>query len=392
MFKNREQGSAVTVIILLLGISVITLIWVLRPQPVIRKQVAPLPPLLQIISAQPEDYRATIRTQGVVVPRRQINLVAEVSGRVTEVSDTFVEGGAFESRQSLLKLDERDYRYAFISAEADVARAERGLALERGQARQAKRVWRDLGSKEANALSLRKPQVKAAESSLAAAKAARDNARLNVQRTHIKAPFSGRVETKNIDVGQFVAVGTVMGTLYDSAAAEVRLPLSGDQLSLASFSPGVILDQANLPAVTLLADIGGERQQWSAKLTRMDASVDSATRFYHVVAEVEQPFDVAIHKQPLLMGLFVQAEIEGKAFSNVIRLPKKAVVDNARIFVVESGDILATRSINIIHQENDEVWVQSEITNGEAIVVSDPRVLREDMKVRLVKHSVEEES
>jgi RND family efflux transporter MFP subunit len=335
---------------------------------------------VQVVLADPASYRAQIKTQGTIIPHRQINLVTEVSGRVTRVAEDFAVGGAFEEGQLLVELDERDYRYALVNAESQVASAERELALEKGQARQAKREWRDLGSAEANALSLRQPQVRAAEAALASARAERDRAFLNLQRSKIKAPFGGRVETKQVDLGQFLTVGSVLGTIYDSSVAEVRLPLSNDQLALTDFVPGQSIDAQS--TLTLSANIGGQDKEWIATLARLESSVDSTTRFYHIIAEVDQPFNMDIHSQPLLMGLFVEATLPGRQFENVIRLPKKALIDS-QIFIVDEDDTLRLREITIVDQKGDFVWLQSSLEQGDRIVVSDPRVLRSDMKVRV---------
>jgi RND family efflux transporter MFP subunit len=339
--------------------------------------------VVQVLVAKPETYQSIVHSQGTVVPTRQINLAAEVSGRVNKVSDNFVEGGAFQANQSLIALDDRDYRFALVNAESSVAAAERELALQKGQARQAKREWRDLGSKEANALSLRQPQVRAAEAAVAAAKAERDRAQLNLQRTEISTPFSGRVQEKMVDLGQFVTVGSVLGVVYDSSAVKVRLPLNQEQLVLSGLVPGLPIHQQKPLDVSLFANVGGERYQWTATLSRMDASIDSATRFYHVIAEVVEPFNLSLHAYPLVVGLFVEAEIQGKVFNDALKLPKKALIDD-KIFIVNDEDKLVIRELSIIDQKDDIVWVQSSAINaGDKIVISDPRVLREELIVRV---------
>ncbi|MGH1487129.1 MAG: efflux RND transporter periplasmic adaptor subunit [Cellvibrionaceae bacterium] len=387
MVRNRECGSISTALIIILGIAIVVGIWLFKPEPATRPPSTPTPPVVQVVVAAPQPYKARIFTQGTVAPHREISLVAEVSGKVIQVNEDFVVGGVFARDEVLIELDDRDYRYALINAESQVATAERELALEKGQARQAKREWRDLGSSEANSLSLRKPQVRAAEAALAAARAEKDRAVLNLQRSKIKAPFAGRVQNKEMGLGQFVPSGSVLGTVYDSSIAEVRLPLSNEQLSLAGFTPGQIINKDAQPTLSLSASIGGEKKQWQARLARMEASVDSATRFYHVIAEVDEPFNTARHPQPLLIGLFVEAEIEGRDFENAIRLPKKSLVDS-QVYVVDQDDTLALKTVSIIDRDDDVVWAQSSINAGERIVISDPRVLREGMKVKVNSRSI----
>ncbi len=381
MSKRHERGSIGTVLIVILGCLVIAGLWHFQPKPKLRSELAPQPPLVDVLIAKPQSYRVNVKTQGTVIPRREINLVAEVSGKVIEVSDGFVNGGFFNANELLVKLDDRDYRNALAMADTQVAIAERELALEQGQARQAKREWRDLGSAASNALSLRQPQLKAAKAALGSSKAERNMAVLNVERAQIKAPFSGRVRSTTVDLGQFVPAGTALGTIYDSAAVEVRLPLSNEQLALTDLALGSLIDKNNRPSLILSADVGGQRQQWPASLTRMEASIDTATRFYYVIAEVEQPFDTTLYPQPLLVGLFVEADIPGREYNQAIAIPQKALVDQ-QVFIVDNDNKLMLKDITIINKENGVVWVKSTIQPGEKIVTSDPRVLRDGILVR----------
>ncbi len=384
--QRKHQGNIlITVLILIVGILVIGAIWHFQPKVAMRPPVKPELRSVDILLAQPQPYQATIKTQGTIRPSREINLVAEVSGRVINTHDNFVEGSFFAKGQPLVTLDDRDYRYALLNAQAQIAEAERELALEKGRARQAKREWRELGSVEANALSLRKPQIKAANAALASAKAQRDRARLDVQRTKVSAPFAGRVQAAQVDLGQFVPVGSVLGVVYDRAAVEVRLPLGNDQLALASFSPGQSLDKNAPLAVELSANVGGETHRWQATVTSMDASIDSATRFYHIVAAVKEPFNTDLHGQALLVGLFVEATMLGRVIDDVIRLPKTALIERSnekQVFVLNSENELVLKQVDIIDNDGEIVWVKSSIQAGDKIVVSDPRVLNEGIKVK----------
>ena len=226
---NRQLGSVKSTIIFLVGGLIAVVLYWFRPQAETQVVPAPPRPVVSVLEAKLQSHQLVVTSQGSVIPSRSINLVAEVSGRVISVSKDFVDGGFFEKNEVLVKLDDRDYQYQLINANAEIARARREKALEKGQARRAKRQWRDLGSQEANDLSLRRPQVKAAEAQLAAAIAQREQIKLDLQRTNIHSLFSGRVQKSHVDVGQYVTPGTVVAQVYDSALAEVRLPLTDQQ-------------------------------------------------------------------------------------------------------------------------------------------------------------------
>jgi len=384
---NRQTGSVKVFIILLVGVLIAAALYWFRPQPKTRPPVDIPPPLVSVVTVNPQTQTLYVDTQGTVEPRRAIKLVAEVSGRVVSVNPHFVDGGEFAQGDTLVALDDRDYQYRLVEAEAQVAVAARELALEKGQARQAKREWRDLGNKEANALSLRAPQVNAAQAQLASARAQRNLAQLSVQRSTITAPFRGKVDTRYVDVGQYVTAGTTVADIYDSESAEVRLPLSDQQLAFLGLPLGTVFAEDEQRSIILSANLAGEKRQWQATLIRTESSVDAATRFYTAVAKVATPFDDSVHKYPLVMELFVEARIEGVTLDNLIILPEKSVIKNQWVYVIHNnGDnrVVQQRSIQIIANEDDSVWVRGDLAVGDQVVVSDPRVLEPKMQVNVL--------
>ena len=110
------------------------------------------------------------------------------------VSDRFLDGRFFKVGDILLQLEQADYEFAIARARAQEAAAAQRVAEERGRNLQAQREWRELGTSEANDLFLRKPQLRAAEASLAAAQADVAAAELALERTTVRAPFDGRLE------------------------------------------------------------------------------------------------------------------------------------------------------------------------------------------------------
>jgi RND family efflux transporter MFP subunit len=381
---NRHKGSVNVIIIFLVGALIASALYWFRPLPKTRPPVTTPPPSVSVMAVNPQSHTLSVDTQGAVEPRRAIKLIAEVSGKVTSVHPHFIDGREFAKNDTLVAVDDRDYQYRLVEAKAQVAVAARELALEKGQARQAKREWRDLGSKEANALSLRAPQVNAAQSQLASAQAQRNLVQLNVQRTAIVAPFKGRVDTRYVDVGQYVTAGTTIADIYDSENAEVRLPLSDQQLAFLGLPLGTVFDESEQRSITLSANLAGEQRQWQASLIRTESTVDATTRFYTAVAKVRAPFDVTIHAYPLVMGLFVDAVIEGVTLDAVISLPEKSVIKNQWVYVVDNNRI-QQRAIQIVGSDGSSneghILVRGDLVVGDQVVISDPRVLRPDMQV-----------
>lgn len=357
-----------------IGVVIIFLLFATRPQPTPQ----PLPDeaskiRVQVIPAEPLSQSLSVVARGTVTPKRRMDLTAEVSGRVLAVDDSFVEGGFFTAEQVLVRLDDRDYRSALLSAEARVAEAEQRLAEERGRNLQARREWRDLGSETANNLFLRKPQLAAAEASLASAQGEASVARRNLERTQVSVPFAGRITQTRVNPGQYVTLGTPLASVYDATAVEVRLALTDAQAALIDLplTPTLGPDGRAPVSVTLTANVAGIEQQWPGQLLRTQAQVDPDSRMYYAVVEVRDPFAVLDEagnpRAPLLPGLFVQAEITGKSLEQVMRLPRSALFGRSQLLVLGADDILEAHTVRVLRRAEDEVWVQGNLPAGTLI-------------------------
>lgn len=379
---KRSFSRLGSLLVLLLGLFIIYALWVFQPRPAIRKPKPKLPPQVEVLVLMSQPFQVTVQTQGIIKPVQEINLVTQVAGRVTQINKAFQVGNLFEANNTLVSLDDRDYRYALVEAKSQVAVAERELALEKGQSRQAKREWRDLGSEEANALFLRKPQLRAAQAALESALAAQQQAQLNLERTTISVPFAGAVLEKRVGLGQYLSPGTVVGTVYESAKVEVRLPLSNKQLALSGLD--LRNPAANEVEVLLSTELAGTTQQWQAQLVRFDTTVDRTTRFFHVIAQVSEPFNTKYHSKPLLVGLFVKAQIPGLSFPVAYQIPERAVV-SGEVFIVDDNNQLQALPVEIISREQELLWVKSQsLQEGNRLVVSEPKALRPGLSVRVL--------
>lgn len=362
------------------GILTISVLVIAKPQPM------PRPPAetpghikVRVMQAAPQPARLAVHAQGTVTPKREIDLVAQVSGQIMSVEHAFVSGGFFAPGQTLVRIDDRDYKAAVLTAKAQVAAAEERLAQERGLGQQARREWRDLGSQNANDLFLRKPQLAAAEANLESAQAALAMAELDLERTQISVPFRGRIKTTEVNLGQYVTAGTPLATVYDSTVLEVRLPLTEQQASLLNlpFTPSA----AGAPAtsVTIKGTLAGEPYQWQGVLARTDAFVDANSRMYYAVVEVSDPLAVAspdgTTRAPLLPGLFVEAEIAGKKLDHVLRLPRAALFERDTLLVLDEENKVAEQKVKVLRKSETEVWVQADVAANMLITLEKQSLL-----------------
>ena len=348
------------------GLLVSGLVLTGKPAPVANVPPEPLRPVVSVLRAQPSEISLAVNTQGTVEARRRINLVAEVAGKVSTVSERFEEGAFFDQGDVLLQLEQADYEFAIARAQSQVAAAEQRLAEERGRNRQAKREWRELGTVEANALFLRQPQMKAAEAALKASVADLSAAQLALSRTEIRAPFSGRIESKRADLGQYIAPGAAVAEIYATDIVDVALPLNDSQLAALKLPMNANV-ALGIPVILSTA-FGGRQWQWQAQIRRVQAVVDRQSRTVNAIAEVLQPFESEFSgRPPLTPGMFVRAEIPTPPIPNLVQLPASALRSDNTVLVVGTGEKLVRQPVAVQRRTEQWAWV-SGLTEGSRIV------------------------
>jgi RND family efflux transporter MFP subunit len=367
------------------AVLVAALLIVNRPE--VETQVPePIPPVVRVLTVEPGEQRWSVRSQGTVRPRTEVRLVAEVSARVTEVSPSLVGGGFFEAGELLVRLDARDFEFAAAGARAEVARAQLALEREQAEADVARREWQDLGTGEASGLALREPQLAGARATLEAARAALGRAELDLERTEIRAPYTGRVRTERVDVGQFLNRAEELASVYAIDVAEVRLPVRDAELAALELPSGRAgAGSGEGPAVTFRADFGGEERSWVGRVVRSEGELDPKSRMVALIAEVEDPYGVRSEGSaaPLSVGLFVEAEIRGRAVPDVIALPRPALREGSRVLVVDEQERLRWRPVEVLRTGREKVYVGAGLAAGERVCLSPLATVVEGMRVRV---------
>lgn len=370
---------------LLLGLAIAVAVVKARPT-VDRQQTAALPPLVRVIEARPTDLQLIVRSQGTVRPVVESTMVAQVAGRVEWVSPSFAEGGFFHRGDRLVQIDRRDYELAVSQADAQVAQAQVRLQLEDAEAELAREEWQELGSGSSNALALREPQLAEAKAAVQAAEAALEKARLDLERTAIQAQFDGRVRAKLVDLGQFITRGTPIANVYSTRAAEVRLPIRKDDLFFVGLDPSLRLDSnaETRPGVALRARIGGIEHIWRGDIVRTGSEFDANTRMLPLFARIDDPLrrKVGATGDPLPIGLFVDAEIDGVELQDVFVLPRAAIREGSQVLVVDEESRLRIRDIEIVRLERDRALVKTGMTPNDLVCVSQIETVVDGMSVR----------
>ncbi len=372
---------------LVLGVALAAafVMWANRP-PVETLTPVVTPPAVRVQTVAFESVDLTVSSQGTVQPRTASQLVPEIAGTVLDVSPAFAVGGFFEEGDVLLQIDPYDYQQALIAARSQLAQAQLRLAQEEAEAEVARREWEEIGQGDANPLTLRLPQVEDARAAVASAEAAIDRARRDLERAEVRAPYAGRVQTKDVDVGQFVNRGTAVGRIYAVDSAEVRLPLPDEELAYVDVPMSYRGARQQVgPAVTLSADFAGRRYSWQGRIVRTEGEIDPVSRMVHVVAEVDDPYAPGPDptRPPLAVGMFVEAEITGRRVDDVVVLPWAALNGRDQVLIVDDDGRLRYRQVDILRSTSEHVLVQGGLAAGERVSISALDAVIEGMAVQV---------
>jgi len=388
--RIAQREIILPAILLLMGASAAWAIMALRPQIVMQAPKTEAP-LVSVIQVGPQTLRLTVHSQGIVTPRNEIDLIPEVAGKVIHLHPDFVPGGFFDRDDLLVAIDPRDYDYAIVQAQAQIAEAKRQLAMEEAQADQSRNEWQALGDGAPSALAMREPQLAEARAKLKAAEANLTLARIKRSRCELRAPFAGRLQTKNIGLGQFIQPGDKLARIYSTDVAEIRLPLSTDQLSFLDLPLGVRNNSSHQgPKVSLTAQFAGAMQTWEGHIVRTEGALDESTGVLYAVAEVQEPYQEKDNRPPLLSKLFVQAEIEGKAMQGVFVLPQSAMNASQEVLLIDAVQKLHVRRLDVLRNEPDRILVEKGLNTGDRLVTSGIQVPVEGMTVRVDENSKSE--
>jgi RND family efflux transporter MFP subunit len=371
---------AAPVAVIVGGAAVFAVMMATAPKPE-EKNAAPHPPAVQFAVAHARPTTIAINVQGEARPRFEATLAAQVAGRIVWVSPKFAEGGAFAEGETLARVDGADYQLAVVRARSQVAQAQEGLAREEAESELARQDWQALGRGEPPPLAVREPQLAQARAALAAAQASLRSAELDLARTNIRAPFTGRVRERRANVGDYVGPGSPVAVMFGTETMEIRVPLTDTDLASLRVPLGFTASASSPgPAAHVTNILGGRIMTWEGRLVRTEASIDPRTRLVYGTVEVRDPF-AARQSSPLAPGMFVSARIEGSGRETLVAAPRSALKRNEFVYVVTAENTIDVREVRAAQTTADEVLFREGVADGERVVVSVLTSPREGMAV-----------
>jgi RND family efflux transporter MFP subunit len=362
----------------------------LRPQPERRKPQTPAP-LVTIHEVTAEQPPITVEGWGTVEAKRAINLVPQVSGRVTSVSERMQAGAFFDAGEVLVRVDETDYRLAVEQSRSQVAQAEYSLATVQEEAHVARAEWErlqrdgdaggELTDAEPSALVFREPQLRQARAALDAARAALELAELNLARCTLTAPFAGRVLEEAVDLGQYVRTGEVLGRIYDTEVAEITVNLADRDLAWIAVPREQ--DGAGGTTAIVRGEFGGRTHDWQGKAVRIGGAIDEVSRTVPVVVEVGDPYATDDGRPPLLKGMFVQILFRAEPPAGSVTIPRRGLRPRDEVWVLDDEDNLRIRQVEVARASIETAVITGGLQPGDRLITSNLQYVVDGMAVRI---------
>jgi RND family efflux transporter MFP subunit len=368
----------------------------MNPAQVLETSPEVLPVAVRVAQVELDSVRLIVESQGKVQAAQLANISAPVAGPIEWISPAMQAGGYVEAGQVLLRLETSDYETARSRSRAAMqqAQAEANHAdtdLERMEELAKQRLASDSQLQDA----IRTADVNAAR--LADALASFRQTELDLERAEIKAPFNAIIETREVELGQYVNRAQSVAILYGADEVEVRIPLAIRQLGYLDIplgTRGELVGNA-APEVTLTGFYGGEEHYWRGKLVRTEATIDPNSNTVQAIVRVQQPVagDTKLNRLstqqiPLPIGLFVQANIIGKKAEGIIALPRSVIRNNNQVLVVDAEDKMYFRDVEIYRLEEDRVLISGGLLAGEYICTSPIQAVVNGMSVQPVIENI----
>lgn len=321
--------------------------------------------------------RILLHTSGTVIPRRAVTLQPRAAGPVIAVAPHFIPGGRFAAGEVMLEIDPADYALAVTNRLAGLIKAQYDLTVEQGMQDLALHEWSAMQQLSATRtftdrerqLALREPHLRLARSNLVAAEALLAQARLDLERTKVRAPFNAIMRAQYVNVGAQVSVQTPLADLVDTDAYWVHIALPAGEVRWVTPA-----DERGTPgsAVAVSAVLGDRVDgTWRGTMLRKLPDLETAGRQALFLAEIPHPNQPDEGSGALTLGAYVRVSIEGPELDNVFSIPRRALHEDSSVWLMNADHRLEIRPVEIIWRDDARALARSGLAEGETLVLTD---------------------
>ena len=331
--------------------------------------------LVEAINLTSCKHQIILNTMGTVIPAREVELYPRITGELIEVSPKMISGGRFIKGEELVKVDPSDYELELIKCENELKTAELNYEVKHAEYKFGLYEWNKVTGNNTNdnqrRLMSKLPQLESAKAAVEMEQATLEKAKLDLERTIIKAPFNAIVLEENVEVGGQVQPSKKLARLAgtDEYWVEVSLPL--DRLRWIGSTPGKF---KNVPAIVNYPNGEFGTTVWHGTVSHIKGELEHKARMARLIVTVKNPLGkkTGNHSGPVLIaGSHVRVAIYGRNLENVYVIPRSALHENDTVWVANVDDKLKLRKVEVKWKERDEVVISSGIKPGERLIISD---------------------
>jgi multidrug efflux system membrane fusion protein len=374
---------------------------------------------VEVVPAVAESLRIPITGLGEVRSLNEVAMSPETAGAIVYVHPRLEPGHTIAAGETLFKIDPREYQAVHDDLEASLNREKlalerlemecrsldqrlailkRNRELARSELARYRRLLKDSKSvsrsrmeaaeRDYNAVSDQYEQFKQlAESSplrmdearhnIKSLQARLDQARINLDRCIVRAPFHARIKDVSIEVGQFVSPGSSVVTLTDDINLEIRVPL--DFREVEKWMPfSVSTPNSKAPWFRPLESVrcsirwteNPQAHEWTGILDRV-VDLDTKTRTIAVAVRIPKTgsADKSANAFPLVQGMFCQVAIPGRMMDRIVRIPRSALTPDQTVYVAENGR-LKTKSVQTIKAVGPDMLIEKGLRPDDLVITT----------------------
>ncbi len=398
---------------------------------------------VRVIEAQPIDFVPTVTGFGTVQPAKTWQAVVQAAGEVDYMHPGLKRGAIMPAGTEIIRISPRDYELAIAQAQANIGRADAqivefdlseentraSLEIERQSLKIREReldrkqklvaggaTSRTVLDQETRDTLVQRKKVQDLENTLKLIPSQRaalveqrklnqielDQAKLNLDRTHIVLPFDARIGEVSVEIAQYAQVGSTLVTAdgIETAEIEAQIPLSrfsalarvaAGKDAPAGLTPetiGNVIRRLGFSA-TIHLNTGDRDVVWPATFSRVSDTIDLKTRSIGVIVSAQGTWKSAIPGQrpPLSKGMFVEVKIRANKQKAQIVVPR-AALHGQSLYLADDENRLVIRPVETGLTQEGNIVIRTGIKAGEMVVVSDLLPAIEGMLLRVSRDEI----
>ncbi len=354
-----------------------------------------------------KNIRPKVTFYGKAMPRRILRFSSEIKGFVMQTMPQFFSGSYVKKGQVIIRLDQRDYQNqlqrhiitleesegTYKDYEAQIAQKESQLQIEKEQKVIAERDYQRAISllkagtisersvetrektfnnakqtlnKSTNDLRILKIRLQQQKNRNEKVRVDIDNARRNIERTVIVAPFDGYIDDPNVEIGKQIREGDVIASLVDANNADVDFTISNTLYgSIIEAKEKIIKRQ-----VDIFLQYGNQEIKFIGKIIAISPQVNAESGGINVKARVYKE-DNANNQFRLLPGSFLRVEIPDRMYTEVLEIPESALYDGKIIYTINDNNRLTSHNVLVVGKNENNLLIKADtLTNLSKIVVT----------------------